>query len=105
MSELPCDCCDGCTDRVYLACEYCESIIAASKRLSPAVRELLLSNPEAVAACVEAVRAGRDYSVHKVSNHPDGSKEYLDWCLEEAAIRNSSLSLMDTAIALLPKEG
>lgn len=91
MSELPCDCCDGCTDRVYLACEYCESVIEATKRLSPAVRELLLTNPEAVEKCVEAVKARRDWQKYALTDSED--EFYI-----------KAENAMNRAIALLPKE-
>lgn len=76
MSEIPCDCCDGYTDGACLICELCEDILKrhheksgcsecdcvsckllrGCDRLSPATRRLLIERPEAVEACVEAIR-------------------------------------------------
>jgi len=67
-------------------------IVNAVSRLSPDVRQLLLSNPEAVEKAVAYVVAAQKYNKNGILD-PNHSANYDEWLLAE-----------DAAIALLPKE-
>lgn len=58
-----CQFCDANEDNqpLHEVCETCCHAIAAVSRLSPVVRELLLTNPEAVEKCVEAIKKQKGF--------------------------------------------
>lgn len=70
-----------------------ESIISAVECLSPAVRELLISNPEAVEKAVEFVHAARSYKGLRNSSYapfsPTGGrfKEAMDAAIDALSER------------------
>lgn len=91
---VKCNCVIGGTDPLCSNCRIADAV----SRLSPTVRELLLSNPEAVEKCVEAVKAASKYRAQNKSNH-----SVSGWLSEELDERYKAYDTMDAAIAAITK--